>query len=121
MKGWCYSFNYILVSGGTIYVNSPEDNDNGAFDYDGNFVITDGEIIAIGSSGMAQGIGNNSTQCGMLVYLSNTYSSGTSISIRDTSDNEIISYTSVKSFSSIVFSSNMGMNTRTDHRDGLRI
>ena len=47
---------------------------------------------------MAQGIGNNSTQYGMLVYLSNTYSSGTSISIRDTSDNEIISYTSVKSF-----------------------
>ena len=103
---------------------------------------------------MAQGIGNNSTQCGMLVYLSNTYSSGTSISIRDTSDNEIISYTSVKSFSSIVFSSNkliknntyniyinnslygsvtidsintisgnssnMGMNTRTDHRYGSR-
>lgn len=121
MKGWSYSFNYILVSGGTIYVNSPEDNDNGALDYDGDFVITAGEIIAIGSSGMAQGIGNNSTQCGMLVYLSNTYSSGTSISIRDTSDNEIISYTSVKSFSSIVFSSNMGMNTRTDHRDGLRI
>lgn len=56
---------------------------------------------------MAQGIGNNSTQYGMLVYLSNTYSSGTSISIRDTSDNEIISYTSVKSFSSIVFSSNI--------------
>lgn len=104
---------------------------------------------------MAQGIGNNSTQYGILVYLSNTYSSGTSISIRDTSsDNEIISYTSVKSFSSIVFSSNrliknntyniyinnslygsvtidsintisgnssnMGMNTRTDHRDGPR-
>lgn len=105
---------------------------------------------------MAQGIGNNSTQCGILVYLSNTYSSGTSISIRDTSDNEIISYTSVKSFSSIVFSSNkliknntyniyiyinnslygsvtidsintisgnssnIGMNTRTDHRYGSR-
>lgn len=103
---------------------------------------------------MAQGIGNNSTQCGMLVYLSNTYSSGTSISIRDTSDNEIISYISVKSFFLIVFSSNkliknntyniyinnslydsvtidsintisgnssnMGMNTRTDHRDGPR-
>lgn len=103
---------------------------------------------------MAQGIGNNSTQYGMLVYLSNTYSSGTNISIRDTSDNEIISYTSVKSFSSILFSfnkliknntyniyinnslygsvtidsintisgnsSNMGMNTRTDHRYGSR-
>lgn len=90
---------------------------------------------------MAQGIGNNSTQYGMLVYLSDTYSSGTSISIRDTSDNEIISYTSVKSFSSILFSfnkliknntyniyintisgnsSNMGMNTRTDHRYGPR-
>ena len=62
---------------------------------------------------MAQGIGNNSTQCGMLVYLSNTYSSGTSISIRDTSDNEIISYTSVKSFSSIVFSSNKLIKNNT--------
>lgn len=62
---------------------------------------------------MAQGIGNNSTQYGMLVYLSNTYSSGTSISIRDTSDNEIISYTSVKSFSSIVFSSNKLIKNNT--------
>lgn len=62
---------------------------------------------------MAQGIGNNSTQCGILVYLSNTYSSGTSISIRDTSDNEIISYTSVKSFSSIVFSSNKLIKNNT--------
>ncbi len=62
---------------------------------------------------MAQGIGNNSTQYGMLVYLSNTYSSGTSISIRDTFDNEIISYTSVKSFSSIVFSSNKLIKNNT--------
>ena len=62
---------------------------------------------------MAQGIGNNSTQYGMLVYLSNTYSSGTSISIRDTSDNEIITYTSVKSFSSIVFSSNKLIKNNT--------
>lgn len=103
----------IYVNGGTIYVNGPEDNGNGALDYDGDFVITSGEIIAIGSSGMAQGIGDNSTQYGMLVYLSNTYSSGTSISIRDTSDNEIISYTSMKSFSSIVFSSDKLIKNNT--------
>ncbi len=95
----------IYVNGGNIYVNGPEDDGNGALDYDGDFVITGGEIIAISSSGMAQGIGNNSTQYGMLVYLSNTYDNGSVISIRDSNGEEIISYTSMKSFSSIVFSS----------------
>ena len=54
---------------------------------------------------MAQSISSSSTQYGMLIYLSNTYSSGTKISIKDDSNNEIMSYTSIKAFSSIVFSS----------------
>ena len=103
----------IYVNGGTIYVNGPEDDGNGALDYDGDFVITRGEIIAISSSGMAQSIGNNSTQYGMLVYLSNTYNSGSVMSIRDSNGEEIISYSSIKSFSSIVFSSDKLIKNNT--------
>lgn len=95
----------IYVNGGTIYVNGPTDNGNGALDYDGEFVITKGTILAIGSSGMAQSIGNSSSQYGVLIYLTNTYNKDTKITIKDADGKEIISYTAIKSFSSIVFSS----------------
>ena len=94
----------IYVNGGTIYVNGPEDDRNGALDYDNDFVMTNGFLLALGSSGMALNIGPSSSQYGLLIYLSSTYKSGTNISIKS-GDDEILAFTSIKSFSSIVFSS----------------
>lgn len=95
----------IYINGGNIIVNGPTDNGNGALDYDSELIITGGTLTAIGSSGMAQGISSNSSIYGVLIYLTNTYNSNTTISITDNENNEILSYTSLKSFSSIVFSS----------------
>ena len=39
-----------------------------------------------------------------MINFTNTYSAGTKISILDSNDNEVISYTPTKTFSSIVFS-----------------
>lgn len=103
----------IYINGGTTTVDGPVNNGNGALDYDQEFVITSGEFIAVGASGMAQGISSNSTQYGVLINLSNTYNSNTVIEILDSSSNVVTSYTSNKSFSSIVISNEKLKNNET--------
>ncbi len=89
----------IYMNGGYVSVDGPTDNGNGPLDYNSSFKITGGTLIAIGSSGMAQNVSSNSSQYGVLINLSNSYSAGTTIKI-----DGIIEYTSLKSFSSIVVS-----------------
>ena len=50
----------IFLSGGTVYVNGPVSDGDGALDYNGGADITGGTIIAVGSSGMAQGFSDSS-------------------------------------------------------------
>ena len=95
----------IYINDGYIVINGPSNNGNGALDYDSECKITGGTLIATGSSGMAQGISNSSSQYGVLINFTNNYDSGTNITIIDANDNEIMQYTSNKSFSSLVFSS----------------
>ena len=66
--------------------------------------VTGGTLIAVGSSGMAQGISNTSTQYGVLINLNTTYQKDTKVTITDSNGNEIISYTSSKSFQSALVS-----------------
>ncbi len=94
----------LYITGGTVYVAGPTSNGNGALDYEGEASITGGTLIAAGSSGMAQGMGSNSTQCSMLVNLSEAIAAGSVISIKDSSENVLISWTSPKQFSSVVIS-----------------
>lgn len=94
----------LYITGGTVYVAGPTSNGNGALDYEGEASITGGTLIAAGSSGMAQGMGSNSTQCSMLVNLSETIAAGSVISLKDSSGNVLISWTSPKQFSSVVVS-----------------
>lgn len=96
----------IIINGGTIFVDGPIDNGNGALDYDGECSISGGTIIALGAIEMAQGFSDSSMQVGSLINLSNNYSSGTSIKLVDENESTIISYKSKKSFSSIAISSN---------------
>lgn len=95
----------IYINGGTITVDGPSDNGNGALDYDLECKITGGTLIAIGASGMAQGISSSSTQYGVLINFSSSYSSGTVVTLEDKNGSEVMTYESNKSFSSIVFSS----------------
>lgn len=109
----------IYMNGGFVTVDGPANSGNGALDYDAEFKITGGTLIAVGSSGMSQGISSSSTQYGVLINFSSNYSSGTIITITDSNHNEVMSYTSGKSFSSIVFSSkNLSKGTYTVQING---
>ncbi len=93
------------INGGDIVVEGPTNNGNGALDYDGEFVVTGGNLMALGSSGMAQGISLNSKQYGLIAYLSKIYPKGTNIAIYDSNDQLIAKLSSTKEFSNLVYSS----------------
>lgn len=93
----------VYIYGGYITVDGPTNSGNGALDYDKEFAIYGGTLLAVGTSGMAQGISSTSTQYGALINLSNNYNAK-KIVIIDAKGNEVISYTPTKSYSSIVVS-----------------
>ncbi len=93
----------IIVSGGEIIVDGPENNGNGALDYDSEFTMAKGTFLAIGSSGMAQSISDTSEVFSITVTTQTTIQKNTLIEIKDSNDNILFKYNSAKSFSSIVF------------------
>lgn len=95
----------LFISGGMVYVTGPVSDGDGAIDYNGEGIITDGTVIAVGSSGMAQGFGDSSTQCSVLYNLTAQQEAGTVITLKDKEGNELISFTPEKKYSSVVISS----------------
>lgn len=95
----------IEMTGGTIIVNGPTQSMNGPLDYDGSFEISGGLLIAVGSSGMAQGLDSSSTQLWMGVSFS-TQQANQLIHVQKTdSKEEIVTFAPAKNYQSFVFSS----------------
>lgn len=97
----------IIMTSGTVIVNGPTANDNGALDYNGTFNISGGTIIAAGSSGMAQAPSTTSKQYSVLVNFTSSYSANTIINIQDSSGNSVLTFAPTKTFASIAFSSSL--------------
>lgn len=95
----------ITMTGGTVVVNGPTNDGNGAIDYMGSFSISDGILVAAGSSGMAQSPDGNSTQAALLVYFGSTLSAGTPVSLVNASGESVVTVVPDKTYSSIVISS----------------
>lgn len=93
------------MNGGDVFVDGPTNNGNGAIDYDGSFALNGGNLIAVGSSGMAEAPSNTSTQNAFLIKFQNSYSANSTISIKNASGGELINYSPAKYYSSIVYSS----------------
>ena len=94
----------IGITGGSVYVLGPSDNGNGAMDYGICAAITGGEIVAVGGSGMAQGFGDESTQCSALVNFDEWVDAGETITLTDSDGKEVLSYRVDKKFNSVVIS-----------------
>ena len=95
----------ITMSAGLVIVNGPTNNGNGPLDYLGEFNITGGFIVAVGSSGMAQSASNTSTQYSILHNYDTTQATGTMIHIESQDGADILSFTPAKEYQSILISS----------------
>lgn len=93
------------INGGTIIVNGPTSNGNGALDYDGKFEVSGGSLIAVGSSGMMQTPSNGSSVYSISYVYSSTQQANTKITINNSSNEEIISFTPSKNYESVIISS----------------
>lgn len=95
----------VEMSGGTLLVSGPTEQNNGALDYDGTFTLTGGLIIAAGSSGMAMAPGSTSSQNSVAVFFTTTLPAGTLVHVQNSSGEEVFTFEPDKNFQSIVFSS----------------
>lgn len=95
----------IEMSGGTVTVDGPTDNGNGALDYDGTFELSGGILITAGSNGMAMNVSESSSQASFGIYFTEAQEAGTIISLQDSSGNVIATYQPSKAFQHLVISS----------------
>ncbi|OAS16689.1 carbohydrate-binding domain-containing protein [Paenibacillus oryzisoli] len=95
----------ITMSGGTVVVNGPIENNNGSLDYDGTFVMTGGFLVAAGSSGMVQATSDKSTQAGVLMTYTKTQQAGALVHLEDSAGNSIITFAPAKNYQSVFISS----------------
>lgn len=96
-----------VINGGFLEIYGPENSGNGSIDVgDGGYVLimNGGSLLAVGSSGMAEHPTENSPQQSLTFYLDEAYSAGSSISVKDSNGNEIISGNSNKKFDWICMS-----------------
>ena len=98
-NGWLY------INGGSVVVDGPTNDGNGALDSGMGVVINGGEVLAIGSSGMAETPSSASGIVSVNVYLPTTRPAGTKIEIKDSSNKLIFTHDSAKTFSFISASS----------------
>lgn len=99
----------ILISGGTIRVSLNASGSNDAIDYGsesgGSCIVTGGELVACGSSAMAEGFSDSSTQCAVLYNLGYSAEAGSTVTVKDAAGRELLSYTVPCAFSSVSLSS----------------
>ncbi|NNJ62798.1 MAG: carbohydrate-binding domain-containing protein [Dactylosporangium sp.] len=95
----------MTMTGGTIVVNGPTVNNNGALDVNSTFTVSSGTLLAAGSSGMAVAPATSSAQGWVSAAFTATQASGTIVHVATTTGTRIASFRSSKTFQSVIFSS----------------
>lgn len=93
------SNGYIHFGGGTVTIDGPTNNGNGALDSNSGITQTGGMVVAVGASGMAESLGSTSSVYNVSIFFTTTESAGTKVEIKNASGETIISHTSAKTFS----------------------
>jgi hypothetical protein len=102
----------ITMSGGTVIVNGPTRNDNGALDHAG-FTVTGGYLLAVGSSGMAQASDVSSTQYAVMINLTTSLAAGTMVHIENPDGQSVLTFVPTKTYQSVVLCSSELKNGST--------
>lgn len=95
----------MTMSGGTVVVNGPTNDGNGALDYDGTFEVTGGDLIVAGSASMAQAPSDESGQPAVSMTFTESQKAGTLVHLQDTAGNTVVTFAPAKDFRSVVISS----------------
>ena len=95
----------LTINGGEIYIDGPFDNGNSAIDYGdrSSAYMNGGMLVAIGSSGMAEGMSDSSKQKVLMVKLGEQMEAG-DVELTDNEGNVIVSYTALKSYDCVIIS-----------------
>ncbi len=94
----------LLISGGKTIIYGPTNSGNGSLDYNGDSTITGGICIALGTSGMAQNFGSNSTQGSILLNLNSMQQQGSEVTLLDSNNNILATVTAETNYNSILIS-----------------
>ena len=94
----------IKMTGGTVVVYGPTNNGNGTLDYDGTFNIEGGTLIAAGSSGMAMGVSDTSTQNTLMMTFTDVQEAGTTVNVTAANGDVLATVAPEKAFQTIVIS-----------------
>lgn len=95
----------LTINGGEIYIDGPSDNGNSAIDYGdrSSAYVNGGMLVAIGSSGMAEGMSDSSKQEVLMVKLGEQMEAG-NVVLTDSEGNVIVSYTALKTYDCVIVS-----------------
>ena len=95
----------LTINGGEIYIDGPSDNGNSAIDYGdrSSAYVNGGMLVAIGSSGMAEGMSDSSKQKVLMVKSGEQMEAG-DVVLTDSEENVIVSYTALKSYDCVIIS-----------------
>lgn len=91
----------ISINGGYIIVDGPANGGNGAFDYSSSCDMTDGFLLAVGYSQMAQ-MPNDTTVNSVMIGFTSEIKAGELVNISDANGNPIITFSSAKSYNNMV-------------------
>jgi hypothetical protein len=95
----------IVMSGGTLLINGPTNNGDGAIDYDGTFGISGGWFLAAGSSGMAQTAGSTSQLNALLINFTSVQKAGSLFHLQTQEGKEVVTFEPLKNYQSVSYAS----------------
>jgi len=95
----------VTMTGGTVVVNGPTMDGNGALDVDGDFLVSGGDLLAVGSAGMLMAPSTASEQTSLATALSSSVTAGGTLTVTD-ADGEVVAEIEVgRDTASLVLSS----------------
>ena len=93
------------MAGGTVIVNGPTANDNGALDYTGSFKMACGYLLAVGSSGMAQMPSATSTCNSVMLRFGTAQQAGILVHVQNADGVDLLTFRPTKRYQNVVQSS----------------
>lgn len=93
----------LIINGGTIYTMGSSKGGDAGIDTDGKFEINSGEVIALGSD-MLQNPDEESKQQYVSFTLNSKVANGSKVSIKDSGENEIITFEAKEDFKTLIIS-----------------